>query len=232
MSIIVGIALTFFAAASAAALAAEKLTPREHAIFANLLVEEFVSACVKNDAILAELEKFSVRRAWKPYPIELTRSSQYRARAWEGEVKHVGIGDREMRSSLTFVAVVSTEGLGRGCQFFTPEISFEPLRDAMKNQGFELHSKYEREDPWRYATFCSKKLRQQKRKHDLVVEWRSVPSRPIFSGSRLIFVRDTTNADRVCPQVISIGRAGPDVQVPEIEPWFRQKPDEPPLPVE
>lgn len=214
------------------------MTPQEQALFANLLAEEFAAACVRTDARQETIEGFAVRRGWRPRPVEITDAYRLPSKAWDGVVKHLSYARGVKRKSLDFVAAVTDEAspAGRQCTLLSDTIAFEPLRDALKNQGYKLI----RDENWggeggyehRYATFCSSRLIKEEKKHDIIAQWRFVPNRPAYGGVKLVFVRDSSFSNTICPQTISLGGHGPEIEFPSIEPWLGQKPKKPPAPID
>lgn len=220
------------------ASAGAPLTPQEQAIFANLLAEEFTAVCVKTDARQARIEDAASRRGWRPRPAEIADVDRVTVKAWEGDVKQINVGRGIKRESLSFIAAVTDEAspTGRECIFLNDELSFAALRDAMTNQGFRLV----REENWGgqrgyehlYAAFCSPQLYAEKKKHDVGVQWRNVPNRPVYSGARISFSRDSSVSGTICPQTMNVGVADGEAESPRIEPWLGQKPLSPPEPLE
>lgn len=169
--------------------------------------------------------------------MEITDAYRPQARAWEGDVRQINVGPGVARKKLEFVAAVTDEEspTGRECTLLSDDLSFASLRDAMKNQGFDLHLEQswggQRRYEHLYAVFCSPRLSAEKKKHDIIVQWRHVPDRPLYNGARLVFARDSSVSRTICPQTVSLGGHGPEVDYPKMEPWLGQRPDGPPAPV-
>jgi hypothetical protein len=220
------------------ASAGAPLTPQEQAIFANLLAEEFTSVCIKSDARQGAVEIAALRRGWRPHPVEITTVYSVAAKAWEGDIKQINVGRGVTREAVSFIAAVTDEAAptGRECIFLNGDISFEALRNAMINQGLKLY----REDDWggdrgyehRSAIFCSPSLYAERKKHEVVIQRRNVPGRPVRSGASISFSRDFSVSRAICPQNVSIGASGGEPDPPRIEPWLGQKPLSPPEPLE
>lgn len=231
------IAAAFFSVIGDAA-AGSILTPKEQAIFANLLAEDFSAVCIRTDARLTEVEAIAKRRGWKSRPVELFGGYRPSLMAWEGEVRHLSFGRGVERTRMAFVVAVGGQESpsGRECTFLSNELGFDVLKAGLKNQGFELNGDFDWSDELGYehrgAGFCSPELISNAKTHDIELETRRIPGRVQLNGSRLLFVRDSSLSPSICPQTIRFGSSGPGAQLPPIEPWLGQKPDALPPPVD
>ncbi len=194
--------------------------------------------CIKSDARQGAVEIAALRRGWRPYPVEIADAHRAVAMVWQGEIKQINVGRGVTREALSFIVAVTDEAAptGRECIFLNGEISFEALRNAMTNQGLELY----REDDWggdrgyehRSAVFCSPSLDAEKKKHEVAVQWRNVPDRPVRSGASISFSQDSSVSRAICPQNVRIGVGGREPDPPRIEQWLGQEPSSPPEPLE